>query len=779
MSEGWASLDGKGQVNGWPLLARRLCLFFLLVTILPVSVAVADPPAYDEDTVRLLIDEVTAQLKTKQIASPELDAVSERLAAILSTVEGCVEGNKAELDKVDKTVEALGPKGEAEASEVSQQRKALRKAKLARQQELTQCQVFSLQVGELLNTSNLRRQQLAQATMRHQSDDLIALLARQPGNVRALWGEISPFFAEQTGLSGLSRFALGLGGTLIVLALGLGLWLGRRLRGWLVDHPHPLVRDLGPNLARSLAVLLPTLTLATFVQLVTSERQELTSVVVLAATVCLYLVLRLLIGLVIKAVEEDVPSLLALRLERYGKGLALLLCVTLLLVRGGSLSAAESPSWLLLWVVMTTGVCLLGLRLSWLVSRVERWGKWGKWLRLLLAPVLVVAMLTAWLGYHNLSHYLLLNTAKTMIGLGVYLLARALLAFFFRGLADGGRGWAVKLRKKTGLEGQDIGTSLFWLHALLDLFCLALFLLLVIANWSISPVFVGQVVALLTEGFAIGHIPIVPLRVFVGILLFFLCWTLSVGAKALIRQALASKGQLSASTRDATVTVAGYLGFTLALLVGTGVAGLSFTSLTVIAGALSVGIGFGLQNIVNNFVSGLILIFERPIQRGDWIAVGSTEGYVTDISVRSTVIRTFDRAEVIVPNSELISGQVTNWMLSDRKGRVKIPIGVAYGTDTELVKRLLIEVACAHPEVITSTGDLAPQVLFMEFGESSLNFELRCFIHEIGKRPFCRSELNFAIEKAFRGHGIEIPFPQRDLHLKGDLFPKRLGGGEE
>jgi len=693
-------------------------------------------------------------------------------------VEASVEGNKEELEKVDKAEADLGPKGVDEASEVSQQRKALRKAKLARQQELTQSHAFTLQIGELLNTINQRRQKLAAATMRHQSDDLIALLSRQPTNGKAWWAELSPFFVEQTGLTGLSRFVLGLGGVLTGLALGLGLWLRRRLRLWLVDHPHPLVRDLGRSLARSLVLLLPLLTLATFVQLVKGERQEMSSVVVLAATGCLYLFLRLSLRLVLKAVVSDAPPPLALRLERYGKGLALLLCVTLLLVGAGGLSQVESPSLLLLWVVMTTGFCVLGLRLSWLVARVPPWGGWGRWLRLLLTPVLGAAMLTAWLGYHNLSHYLLLNTVKTIGGLGLYLLARALLALVFKGLADDGRGWAAKVRQKTGLTGQDIGTSLFWLHTLLDLFCLTLLLLTAIANWSISPVFVGQVVAWLTEGFTLSQMLIVPERVFIGALLFFLGWTLSMGAKALIRQGLAAKGQLSASTRDATVTVAGYLGFTLALLVGTGVAGLSFTSLTVIAGALSVGIGFGLQNIVNNFVSGLILIFERPIQRGDWIAVGATEGYVTDISVRSTVIRTFDRAEVIVPNSELISGQVTNWMLSDRKGRVKIPIGVAYGTDTELVKRLLIEVASAHPEVITSAGDLAPQVLFLEFGESSLNFELRCFIHEIDKRLLCRSELNFAIERAFREHGVEIPFPQRDLNLKGNFEVKRVGGEE-
>ncbi len=131
--------------------------------------------------------------------------------------------------------------------------------------------------------------------------------------------------------------------------------------------------------------------------------------------------------------------------------------------------------------------------------------------------------------------------------------------------------------------------------------------------------------------------------------------------------------------------------------------------------------GAGLLGRVNNFVSGLILLFERPIKRGDWIIVGNTEGYVKKISVRSTIIQTFDKSDVIVPNSELISSQVTNWMLHDIRGRVVVPVGVAYGRDTGLVKELMLEVANSHPRVITDGSVPKPRVLFMEFGDSSLN----------------------------------------------------------
>ena len=212
--------------------------------------------------------------------------------------------------------------------------------------------------------------------------------------------------------------------------------------------------------------------------------------------------------------------------------------------------------------------------------------------------------------------------------------------------------------------------------------------------------------------------------------------------------------------------ISGYSGITIALLVGLGVAGVEFQNLAIVAGALSVGIGFGLQNIVNNFVSGLILLFERPIRRGDWIVVGNTEGYVKRIRIRSTQIETFDHADVIVPNSELISSQVTNWMLSDQSGRARVPVGVAYGSDTEKVKTLLLEVAQEHEMVISGDDKFPSRVLFMGFGDSSLNFELRVYIKNVDSRLRVISDLNFAIDRKFRANGVEIPFPKRDLYIK-------------
>jgi small-conductance mechanosensitive channel len=754
-----------------PLL---LLLFFLFI---PIS-GIAAASNYDEDAVRQVVDETKSLVKSKSSELQELVKASERLNTTLVPVRECVESSKEELEKVSKSLEELGPKGVDETKEVSLQRTKFRATKQDRQQDLTQCNVFAIQIDELLKTINARQQKLATLNILNKHNDLIDLISSQPASGREWGAELNSFFSQQSGLEGLSPFAIGLSGLLIGTSFLLSLWLRNALLTALARHPHPIIRAFGHSLAHYLYLLVPVLTMATVSQLVTSDRQTPTYLTTLSLTVCLYLFLRLLIRFLIKSADGNAPLLLlpahlANSFERYLKGATLVLCLYIFWVSAEVSSKTDVPSFLLIRVAIGTLLCLLGTRLIWLFVYVPGQEKSGKWLRLFLTPVLGAAMITAWLGYHNLSEYILTNSMKTIGGILLYFFAKYLLANSFKSLSYGGTGWPARIRKNFGLEGQQVGTSFFWLHFLLDLFCLALLLLYIISCWSISQTFFNQAVNLLTDGFTIGHIAIVPGRIFLGIFLFFLFWTLSLWAKTLIKDNLASNSHLAPSTRDATLTVTGYLGFTLALLLGSGAAGMSFTSVTVIAGALSVGIGFGLQNIVNNFVSGLILIFERPIQRGDWIAVGPTEGYVTEISVRSTVIRTFDRAEVIVPNSELISGQVTNWMFSDRKGRVKIPIGVAYGSDTELVKRLLLEVAHAHPEVITTGNNLEPQVLFMEFAESSLNFELRCFIHEIDKRLICRSDLNFAIDKIFKEHNIVIPFPQRDVNLKGALMATR------
>jgi small-conductance mechanosensitive channel len=213
----------------------------------------------------------------------------------------------------------------------------------------------------------------------------------------------------------------------------------------------------------------------------------------------------------------------------------------------------------------------------------------------------------------------------------------------------------------------------------------------------------------------------------------------------------------------AVASLTQYALWVIGLLIGLRILNINLTAIAVVAGALGVGIGFGLQNIVANFVCGLVLLVERPIRVNDRITMEGVEGNVRAVNVRSTIIETNDNISVIVPNSEFINGKVINWSIGDPKIRIHVPVGVAYGSNLETVTRALLGVAAEMEGVLKHP---APEVRFIEFGDSSLNMELLVWTVDAAKHFFLRSRLNFAIDAAFRCEGVEVPFPQRDVHVK-------------
>ena len=257
-----------------------------------------------------------------------------------------------------------------------------------------------------------------------------------------------------------------------------------------------------------------------------------------------------------------------------------------------------------------------------------------------------------------------------------------------------------------------------------------------------------------------GEFSIVPGTV---LLFFFLIW-LSFKISRLIEFGLETdvlpRMDLPRGVPGAITKLTHYAVIVVGVMVAATAAGLDFSRINLIVGALGVGIGFGLQTVVNNFVSGLILLFERPIRVGDRVQLDQLSGVVTNIGMRASVVRTWQGAEVIVPNANLISSEVINWTLSDDSHRMEISVGVAYGTDPQTVIDLLVSVAEGHPDV---SRDPEPVALFLGFGESSLDFELRAW----SGPEFVQvaSGLRVAVNTALAEAGIEIPFPQRDLHL--------------
>ncbi|MBO0614836.1 mechanosensitive ion channel family protein [Thiothrix fructosivorans] len=433
----------------------------------------------------------------------------------------------------------------------------------------------------------------------------------------------------------------------------------------------------------------------------------------------------------------------------------------------------NTPSSLvgLIRVVIGTLIGFALARLIWLMSDHFLFIQRTR-LHWMAGAALLIAVASLWLGYRNFAVFLFTGVFGTLFLLLAAWLSLKIPTEIFDGLDEGRTPWQQRLRKQLGLRSTQIVPGLLWLRLANTLVVSGLFLILSLRLWGMPEQNFTLLLSTLANGFKIAGFTLEPLRIIGGLLVLSLLVSLTQVFKKNLAESWLRRTTLSKGAREAITTVSGYSGILVAILLGLSVAGIEFKNLAIIAGALSVGIGFGLQNIVNNFVSGLILLFERPIRRGDWIKVGAAEGYVRDISIRSTTIQTFDRSDIIVPNSEIISGQVTNMMLNDNFGRLILPIGVAYGSDTERVMEILREAADAHPLVIKERTDMKINVFFLGFGDNALSFEVRCFIRDIEAKTAVISDLNLAIDKAFRHQGVEIPFPQRTVHLVKEVPAK-------
>ena len=381
------------------------------------------------------------------------------------------------------------------------------------------------------------------------------------------------------------------------------------------------------------------------------------------------------------------------------------------------------------------------------------------WLLRFGSFLFIIIILAELWGKEGLAEYLFISSIRSIA---------TVLAFgLFTYLIRGGLEWLFgtsPLRRAKVLYS-DTATIIHRVALIIDAVIWGLVVLpAILTIWGLYPNLAEATKGLLTLGFNLGAQRISVALVIAATGIFYGSYLISwILQKILIDEVLV-RSRVEWGVRVSIGRLVHYvlvfLGFVLALLT----LGFKFTELTILLSALGVGIGFGLQSIVNNFISGLILLFERPVRVGDIIELGGNWSEIKRIGLRSTTVQTFDQADVIVPNADLVTNQVTNWTLSNRQARLIIPVGVAYGSDVPLVMETLTTCARANSKVAQTPP---PQVLFLGFGESSLDFELRVWVVDVGDRLTVKSELHQEIDRSFREAGIVIAFPQRDVHLDG------------
>jgi potassium-dependent mechanosensitive channel len=403
------------------------------------------------------------------------------------------------------------------------------------------------------------------------------------------------------------------------------------------------------------------------------------------------------------------------------------------------------------------------------ITRKAAFSGWRGWLYSFMALVTAIILLAMLLGYESLARFIGTHVVTTAGVLWIMYLLHLMAEDISSVSVISGTPIDDDLGEDEDMGAPSMLTIRIIVSLLLDIVIIAVGVTILLLLWRFDWVEVKGWIQAAFFGFQFGNLRISLQSLLIALGVFALGLLLTRFVQRWFTGRVFAGRRSDTGLNESVRVGIGYLGFALAALAGISYLGVDFSNLAIIAGALSVGIGFGLQSIFNNFVSGLILLVERPIKIGDYIQVGGQEGTVKKISVRSTEIETIHRQSVIIPNATLITDPVVNWMHLDKSCRLDIPVGVDYGTDMELLRSTLLDVASKYRGVLKSPP---PVVHFAGFGDSSLDFELRVFLRDVNQRIKSSSDLRFAILAALREAGISIPFPQRDIHIKDQ-------GGEE
>lgn len=766
------------RTSQWTKHARWLFPLLIWLVVNP-ALALENDPAKNINQLELKITEYKNRFKNPDLTESELFHLVKELGETNNATTSKITDIEENTKKLEGQIASLGQAIADESSDVKNKRKSLQDEKSKYEKWLAQYRLLLLQNEELLNEGKQRLNDLLAAKLLHKSPSIVALAGYVVDHGKDMLSIYADYVTQHMGFSAISAMEYLFLVFFITVVLAIGFWLKAKILRWSFSNPwdNKFVSTLFETFTLSTARFLPYLILSAVLLFILSDImstiEPLPLIALIAYALPVYIFSLYMIHFFI---APKLPARSFLQLpEKVGRrmGYKFYILATIMFtgfVMLGILHLQKAPqNMLIFWrdVFVLLGV----INLTWIVTYSKRIPQIReKYMARMLIVLSLLGMLALDLfGYRNLVFTITGILSAVLVGFVIVTLLHHISKDFYDGLDTGSKPWHKAIRSKLGLKSRQPMPGLTFVR-LVTLFVLwGGFVLFTISLLDFSGVIRQSISTFLVQGVSLGDLTVNPTRILLAIIVFSLMYALSSWIKIQMERQWLARSRIDRGAKDALVTISGYIGVALALLIALNIAGVTFTNFAIIAGALSVGIGFGLQNIVNNFVSGLILLFERPIKNGDWIVVGSTEGHVKKISIRSTQIQTFDRADIIVPNSELVSTQVTNWMLHDKIGRVRIPVGVAYGSDTEKVRQILNDVAMAQPKVIKDSPVYKISVFFLRFGDSSLDFELRCFIDDMDNALTVKSDLNFAIDKAFRENGVEIPFPQRDIHVRSTV----------
>jgi potassium efflux system protein len=754
---------------------RRVAVLLLSAFLVSQTSLAQEEAAFDPIAIGAELDQLSTQLGAETVDSEFLTTARAMVFGLDAQAADCRQQATNDRVRLEARFEPLQDIDADVAPAVFDQRNEIRRLldeAIARQ---TQCNTIKDYTEALIERITAIQNQLAQQFLSNRGKSVVESVTELPDRVRSWPASIrsSVDLQLKEGISPLSLFWM-----LIVagsIAAMLGLFIRHRFNQWFAaaggaDAP-PQMKYLFPKpLAQYSPLLFEGLALVA-VLLATVHTPSLDLAVLrIAVGIFLFGISCVVIDWAtgplspsarVKGLIPDHVAPLRLRLRLFA-----LVLVASFVVLG--------PPWLAIRNVdpgvsgRATMIFLAAISLLSILAYIRRIpGVQGR-IRLIRyagSLALVVCVFALLIGYQNFAGYLVHGVTRTALALAILWILLWLVLTAFDYLVQEDSAGASQIRRNLGVSEHASRTGIGIMQLVADLIIWISFVVYLIYVWDESGTTLDRLVELVVLGGMVGNIKLVPLNIIGGILVFAALIIVIGWMKRWIDRRWLQHIVKDRGAREALTTVFGYVGFVAAVLIGLTQAGVELGGLVWISSALALGIGFGMQEIANNFVSGLILLFERPIRPGDFVTVGDVEGFVRSIRIRATEIESLDNQNVLVPNSELISGRVTNWVLRDTFGRLRLVVGVAYGTDVEKVKEILEATGQQHPEVITDGRAPGPRALFMGFGDSSLDFELRIRIDRIDRRFSVLSDLNFSIDKAFREENITIPFPQRDLHL--------------